>query len=153
MKSSPEVIKVLEAGADAEARLNLQCRLDQRSLKFMGLKKLAGKARHFGDDAHFFLKKLTDRILLLGGSPAYNAGEILEQSTVTALFQNELALETGIVAPYEEAVQVAMKALDDASRNLFEHLLKWHEAHIGWLECQLRLIEGMGEATYISTKL
>jgi bacterioferritin len=153
MKSSPEVIKVLKAGVDAESRLNLRYRLDARSLKFMGVKKVACKAKDFGDDAHLYMKKLTDRILLLGGSPSYNSGEITEQTTVTALLKNELAMETAIVAPYEQAVQVSMKALDDTSRNLFEHLLKWHEKHIGWLECQLRLIEGMGEEEYIAEKL
>jgi bacterioferritin len=153
MKGSPEVLKALQTGADAEATLNLTYRLDRRSLKFMGLKKLEGKMEAYGDDGHKFLKLVTDRILFLGGSPSYTLAKITEQATVTALLKNNLALENAIIAPYEQAVQVAMKALDDTSRNLFEHLLKWHEDHVAWLEIQLRLIDGMGEAEYIAEKL
>ena len=56
----------------------------------------------------------------------------------------------GIVQPYEQSVQIAMKVLDDTTRNLFEHLLKWHEQHVAWLEGQQRLMASMGgEAEYI----
>lgn len=153
MKGSAPVLETLQSAAAAEAHLNLQYRLDARSLKFMGIKQVAKKTDEFGSDTHDFLKYVTKRILFLEGDPSYQIPKIVEQSTLTALFKAELALELAIVKPYEDAVQVAMNALDDTTRNLFEHLLKWHEKHVDWLERQLRLIEGMGEATYISAKL
>lgn len=153
MKGNLDVIKGLQAAAAQEAHLNLQYRLNARSLKFMGLKKLTCKMKTFGDGAHCFLKKVTDRILFLEGDPGYDAAPVVEQTSVTALLQNALALEMAIVAPYEQNIQTAMKALDDTTRNLFEHLLKWHQEHIGWLEQQLRLIDGLGEAEYMAEKL
>lgn len=153
MKGNLDVIKALQMAAAQEAHLNLQCRLDARSLKFMGLKKLACKVDKIGSHAHCYLKKVTDRVLFLGGDPSYEVIEIEEQKSVTGLFQNTLALEMAIVQPYEQGVQIAMKALDDTTRNLFEHLLKWHEKEIGWLEQQLRLIDGLGEAEYMAEKL
>ena len=157
MTGNSEVVKALQAAAAAEARLNLQYRLDSRSLKFMGVKKVAKKAKKFGDDAHSFLKQVTDRVLFLGGNPSYIAAVVTEAPTFTAVIENELALELGIVQPYEQAVQLAAKALDDTTRNLFEHLLKWHQKHIAWLERQVRLMAGFaqdtGESRYIAEKL
>lgn len=153
MKGNLDVIKALQAAAAQEAHLNLQSRLDARSLKFMGVKKLACKVKKIGDNSHCYLKKVTDRILFLGGDPSYEIAEVAEQKSVTDLLKNTLALEMAIVEPYEQNIQTAMKALDDTTRNLFEHLLKWHEAEVGWIEQQLRLIDGLGEAEYMAEKL
>lgn len=153
MKGNLDVIRVLEVAAAEEAHLNLQYRLNARSLKFMGLKKLTCKMKKFGDGAHDFLKMLTDRILFLGGDPGYDVAPVVEQTSVTALLNNALVLEMAIVEPYEQNIQIAMKALDDTTRNLFEHLLKWHQRHIGWLEQQLRLVDGLGETEYMAEKL
>jgi bacterioferritin len=153
MKGNLDVIKSLQSAAAMEAHLNLQSRLDTRSLKFMGVNKLACKLDKIADHAHCYLKKVTDRVLFLGGDPSYAVSDIAEQKSVTDLLKNTLALEMAIVEPYEQGVQTAMKALDDTTRNLFEHLLKWHEKEIGWLEQQLRLIDGLGEAEYMAEKL
>ncbi len=153
MKGNLNVIAALQAAAAQEAHLNLQYRLNTRSVKFMGLKKLTSKLDKFADDAHGFLKYVTDRNLFLGGDPSYETAAIVEQTSVTELLKNALELEVAIVQPYEQNIQVAVKALDDTTRNLFEHLLKWHEKHIGWLEQQLRLIDGLGETEYMAEKL
>jgi len=153
MKGSPEVIAGLRAAAALEAHLNLQSRLDARTLSYMGVKKVVKKLKWIGDDAHCFLKKVVDRALFLGGDPSYDVAPVSEQAGLTAMLNNTLALEMAIVAPYEQQVQVCMKALDDASRNLYEHLLKWHQKHVGWLEQQLRLIDAIGEEEYIAEKL
>lgn len=153
MKGNPEVIAALEKACAAEAHLNLQYRQDWRSLKFVGVRKVARVTRAFGDDAHEFLKKVTDRLLFLGGKPGYSIPPITEVGTFTEVLQNELALELGIVTPYEQAVQTAMRALDDTTRNLFEHLLKWHQEHIAWLEQQLRLVTALTESGYIAEKI
>jgi bacterioferritin (cytochrome b1) len=153
----PEVLRALESAVASEAHLNAQYRVDWRAAKFMGLRKVKGWLHKFGGHAHQWLKKVTDRTLLLGGSIAYEMEAIAEPDTLTALLQNELDLEMAIVGPYEAAIGVCAKALDDTSRNLFEHLLKWHQKHIGWLEQQLTLIDGLakdtGESRYISEKI
>lgn len=153
MKGSPEVIATLQAALLAAAQLNLQYRMDWRSLKFLGVKKTAKKVHKLGGDAHDWMKHFTDRLLFLEAKPTYQIPEIAEETTVTDLLQNALTLEMAFIAPQEAAVQVAMKALDDTTRNLFEHSLKAGEKRIAWLSQQVNLIKGMGEQMYISEKL
>jgi bacterioferritin len=153
MTPNPEVIVALQAAASREAHLNLQCRLDQRVLKAWGIRKTAKHLKELGDDAHCFLKKVTDRILFFQSDPGYSIQPVVQPPTLTAMMQNVMALELAIIGPYEGAVQISMKALDDTTRNLFEHLLKWHEENVLWLQTQLNLIDGIGEAEYIAEKL
>lgn len=154
MNGNPDVIRALQAALALEAQLNLKYRLDWRVLKFNGLRKLTGRFDQFGDDAHCWLEKVTDRILFLGGDPSYAvAGALTRSPNLTEMIQADLALEMAIVEPYERAVQIAMAALDDTTRNLFEHLLKWHEKHVGKLEQMLRLIDGLTEEEFIAEQL
>ena len=153
MKGSAEVIETLRFGIMAERHLNLQYRADGRLVKFIGAKKTAKKLKSFGDDCHSYLKCLEDRCLFLGWKIVGPIADITETDSLTESFKNELALEMAIVGPYEKAIQIAMQAFDDATRNLFEHLIKWHQQAIAWLECQLRLIEAITEPEYIAEKL
>jgi bacterioferritin len=157
MQGSPDVIRTLQAAMAAEGHLNLQYRFDWRAVRFMGGKKIAKVLKRYGHDTHCFLRKVTDRLLFLDGDVGYELAAVQKFGTLTEVLKTELALELAIVKPYEEAVQIAMKALDDTTRNLFEHLLKWHEQHVAWLEQQLALIEGFqentGEARYLAEKL
>lgn len=153
MKGSPEVIAALASALAEEAHLNMQYRKDWRVVRFMGAKKTARKLKRFGCDAHAWQKKVTDRLLLLGGEPQFDMDPVTVQRNLTETFKNELALEMAILAPYEQAIQISMKAFDDGTRNLFEHLIKWHQGHVGYLEQQLTLIAGLSEAGYIAEKL
>ena len=160
MNGNPGVITVLQAALPMEAFLNLQYRHDWREIKAMGIGKLSGQIRYFGSDAHRWMKHITDRILFFGADVEYEIPAIKQSPSVTAMFESELALEMTIITPYEENIQVCMKALDDTTRNLFEHLLKWHQTgkkkqvgHVLWLEQQLRLIKSFGESEYLAEKM
>lgn len=150
MTGSPEVIAVLQAALMGEAQLNLQYRMDWRSLKFFGIKKIAKKFHGLGTDAHEWMKHFTDRILFLEGNPAYQIPQIAEETTVSEIFTNALAMEMALIPPQEEAVQVCMKALDDTTRNLFEHALKAREKRIAWLSQQMALLKNLGEQSYVA---
>lgn len=149
----PKVIVTMRNAQVFEAQLNLQYRLDERLLKFMGTKKLANKFASFGDDAHEWLSAVTKQVLFLGGDAGYKVPPITSPDTVTDVISEALALEMATVEPYEQAIEIARVAFDDASRNLFEHLRKWHNGHILWLSQQLRLIDGLTEPNYIAQKL
>ena len=153
MNGSSQVKVALAAALAAEAHLNIQYRKDWRSVKFLGARKVARVLKDFGDDVHGWQKAVNDRLLFLGGEPAFDVGSITIQTSLEDTFKNELALEMAIVTPYEKAIQTCMAALDDTSRNLFEHLLKWHQKHVAWLEQQIALIDGMDQATYLSAKI
>jgi bacterioferritin len=154
MKGDPKVLDCLEQAATFEAHLVLQYKLDARSLKDMGLKKLAKCAKKWRKQPDSFLKQITDRILFLEGSPEYDGGKVADHTTVTELLQDELALEVAIIEPYEKFVVVCQQELDDTSRNLFEHALKAHEYNIEDIERELSLIKKVGgEAAYIAARI
>ena len=153
MKGNPQVIADLQSGYAREVNLHEQMRLDSRCLKFMGLDKVACKVKGLAGDVHYFRKCIVDRLLFLEGDPSASIGSVKQQSDLTALLQNELAMTMAIVSPYEDAVATATAAKDDTTRNLFEHLLKWHEEHVCWLEKQLRLIDQLGVEEYSAEKL
>ena len=153
MKGNPEVVAVLQSALALEATIHLQYGTDARCLREVGLKKNAKKAAGFGGDSGKFLGMVEDRVLFLEGSVAYAPAPVLDSASVTAMLQRELGLEMAIVAPYESAVVVAQQALDDTTRNLFEHLLKWHQEHVDHLERELGLITKLGEAGYFTARM
>lgn len=153
MTGSPEVLKCLVASLAQEFHLNLQCRLDSKTLKNSGVKKLAKKLYCFADEAHTFYCKLINRIEFLGGDPTCTIGQIVRRTGVTEILSASLSAEMAIVTPMEDYAILAFNAKDDGTRNLFEHLIKWHQCQIKWIETQLRLIEALGEDEYIAEKL
>jgi bacterioferritin len=67
--------------------------------------------------------------------------------------QSDLTLEVDAVKMYNEAIQVAVEARDNASRELFEGILKNEEEHVDWLEAQIHMIEEMGYERYLSRQM
>ena len=49
--------------------------------------------------------------------------------------------------------QLSAEAGDNASRELFERLLKDEEAHVDWLEAQLYQIKEIGYERYLSQQI
>jgi bacterioferritin len=154
MKGAPEVVTLLNEAVGLEATLNEQYRLDSRSIKYLGLKGLKKKYEAFGDDVSNWRRDLLDRVYFLGGTPTYTVNSPTERLTVTDLFTMTHDFEVNICTIFEKDIQVAMRALDDNTRNMFEHFIKWHQdQHISWFEKQLRLIGAIGEAEYISARV
>ncbi|MEN6536905.1 MAG: ferritin-like domain-containing protein, partial [Bryobacteraceae bacterium] len=67
--------------------------------------------------------------------------------------ENDLALEVGAVASYNNAIKLAVEQADNGSRELFTRLLKDEESHVDWLETQLGLIKEMGYEKYLSMQM
>ena len=65
----------------------------------------------------------------------------------------DLKLEIGAVALYNEAVRIAREEGDNASRELFERLLKDEEEHVDWLEAQVYQIQEIGYERYLSQQI
>lgn len=152
MKGDPQVIANLQTAATMEATLNEQYRLDARTFKFLRVKTLKCKAESFGDDCSDRRREILDRIYFLGGTPAYTIGAPKEGGVgVQAILQNQLNLENALLPFFQKACAQAWQALDDNTRNLYEHWIKWHENdHIVWLEGQIRILNAIGEIEYIS---
>jgi bacterioferritin len=54
---------------------------------------------------------------------------------------------------YNASIRIAREADDNASRELFERLLKDEEMHVDWLEAQLHLIQEIGYERYLSQQI
>ena len=66
---------------------------------------------------------------------------------------SDLKLELGAVEMYNRFVKLARDEGDNASRELFERLLKDEEEHVDWLEAQMHLIEEIGYERYLSQQM
>jgi bacterioferritin len=67
--------------------------------------------------------------------------------------ESDLKLELAAVVQYNRAVALARDAGDNASRELFERLLKDEEEHVDWLEAQLHQIKEIGYERYLSQQI
>jgi bacterioferritin len=97
---------------------------------------------------------LIERILFLDGTP--NMTELLHLTVgqnVKAQLESDLGLEIAAVAMYNRAVQTCREEGDNASRELFERLLKDEEEHVDWLEAQIHQIKEIGYERYLSQQI
>jgi bacterioferritin len=72
---------------------------------------------------------------------------------VKAQIESDLKLEVDAVAMYNRYVALARDEGDNASRELFERLLKDEEAHVDWLEAQVHQMRELGYERYLSQQL
>ena len=99
-------------------------------------------------------EEIIERILFLDGTP--NMTESLKINVgqnVKDQLESDLKLEIGAVAMYNNAVKVCRDEGDNASRELFERLLRDEEKHVDWLEAQVYQIKEMGYERYLSQQI
>ncbi len=97
---------------------------------------------------------LIERILFLDATPSMTEPmQLMVGQNVQAQLENDLKLEIAAVAMYNHAIRVAGEEGDNASRELFERLLKVEEAHADWFEAQLYQIKEIGYERYLSQQV
>lgn len=97
---------------------------------------------------------LIERILFLDAAPSLTEPmRLTVGSNVKEQLESDLKLELNAVAMYNAAIGVARDEGDNASRILFEKLLKDEEEHVDWLEAQLHLIKEIGYERYLSQQI
>jgi bacterioferritin len=98
-------------------------------------------------------EELIERILFLDGVPAMQPLPLTIGQDVRAQLQKDLALEVKAVGMYNDSVKIARDAGDNASRELFERLLKDEEEHVDFLEAQLHQVKELGYERYLSQQI
>jgi bacterioferritin len=99
-------------------------------------------------------EKLVERILFLEGMPSLselpklNIGKDVKQQC-----ENDLALEVGAVADYNEAIAICRKAGDNGTADFLKGILADEEDHVDFFEEQLGLIEQLGLQNYLAQQL
>lgn len=98
-------------------------------------------------------EELLERVIFLDGVPNMNPLALSIGADVRAQIQNDLDLELKAVVMYNDSIKVAAEAGDNASRELFERLLKDEEEHVDFLEAQMHQINQLGYERYLAQQI
>ena len=97
---------------------------------------------------------LMNRILFLESTPNMtDLFPIKVGANVKAQLENDLALELDALPRLNAAIQIAVAAGDNASRELFEKILIDEEHHVDHLEGQLHIVEEIGLDNYLAQQI
>jgi bacterioferritin len=154
MRGNPKVIAELNCALKEELTAINQYFLHAEMCENWKYDKLGDFIKKQSIDEMKHAEALIERILFLDGTP--NLTELMHLSVgqnVREQLENDLNLEIGAVAQYNAAIKVATDEGDNASRDLFERLLKDEESHIDWLEAQLHQIKELGYERYLSQQI
>jgi bacterioferritin len=95
---------------------------------------------------------LIERIFFLDAVPTMAPLALSIGKNAKEMIENDLKLEIGAVALYNEAALLAANEKDNSSRDLFIKLLKDEEGHADYLEIQLHQIAEIGYERYLITQ-
>jgi bacterioferritin len=154
MQGKPKVIALLNEALKEELTAINQYFLHAEMCENWHYDKLGEYIKKQSIDEMKHAEALIERILFLDATP--NMTELLQLSVgknVKEQLESDLKLEIGAVAMYNRAIQVCRDEADNASRDLFEKLLKDEEEHVDWLEAQLYQIGEIGYERYLSQQI
>lgn len=154
MRGNPKVIAELNSALKEELTAISQYFLHAEMCENWKYEKLAKFIKKQSIDEMKHAEVLMERILFLDGTP--NMTELLQikvGQNVKEQIENDLKLELNAVEMYNNSVKIAREEGDNASRELFEMLLKDEESHVDWLEAQLHQIKELGYERYLSQQI
>jgi bacterioferritin len=151
MKGSPKVIEELNKALREELTAINQYFLHTEMCENWGYKKPSEyiKKQSIGEMKH--AEALMERILFLDGSPTMKPLELTVGKDVREMLQSDLTLNA--VKHCKAAIQVAVAAKDNESRDLFVTPLKDEEDHVDWLEAQMHMIKELGYERYLTMQM
>ena len=154
MKGNPKVIALLNEALKEELTAVNQYFLHAEMCENWHYDRLGGYIKKQSIDEMKHAEALIERILFLDATP--NLTEPMQLTVgqnVQAQIESDLKLEINAVAMYNRAIRVSVEEADNASRELFERLLKDEEAHVDWLEAQLHQIKEIGYERFLSQQV
>lgn len=154
MQGNPIVIAELNAALKEELTAISQYFIHSEMCESWKYDKLGDHIRKLSIEEMKHAEALIERILFLDGSPSLTEPLTLSVGqNVREQLAGDLKLELAAVAMYNNAIKAASEAGDNASRLLFEDLLKAEEGHADWLEAQLHQIQELGYERYLSQQI
>jgi bacterioferritin len=154
MKGKAKVLESLQRALQEELTAINQYFLHAEMCENWRYDRLGDFVKKQSKDEMKHAEALIERILFLDSTP--NLSEPIQLNvgeTVKDQIESDLKLEVEAVALYNRAIQVAREEGDNASRELFERLLKDEEGHVDWLEAQLHQIKEVGYERYLSQQI
>ena len=154
MKGNPKVIAALNEALKEELTAINQYFLHAEMCENWHYSRLGDYIKKQSIDEMKHAEALIERLLFLDATPAMT--ELMRLTVgknVKEQLESDLTLELNAVAMYNRFVQISREEGDNASRELFERLLKDEEEHVDWLEAQIHLIEEIGYERYLSQQI
>jgi bacterioferritin len=154
MRGNDQVIEHLGEALKAELTAINQYFLHSKMNENWGYFRLAAHYRKESIEEMVHAEKLMNRILFLDGMPNMtDIGPIKIGKNVKAQLDSDLALELAAIHHLNTAIKQATEVGDNASRALFEEILKDEEEHVDYLEGQLHAIAEIGLENYLAQQL
>ncbi len=154
MRGNDKVLKHLSESLRAELTAINQYFLHSKMCENWGYFRLGAYYRKESIEEMVHAEKLMDRILFLEGTPNMtDVGPINVGRNVKQQFENDLKLELDAVKQLNKAIETSVEVGDNASRALFEEILKDEEHHVDYLEGQLHAIEEIGLENFLAQQL
>lgn len=154
MKGDPKVLEYLQECLTAELTAINQYFLHAEMMENWGYERLGKITRKESIEEMMHAEKLLHRMLYLDGSPNMSLLFTLRiGQSVKEQIQFDLDLEYQAVPRLNRAVNAAVAAGDNGSRDLFESILKDEEHHVDYLEAQLHMISEMGYENYLAQNM
>jgi bacterioferritin len=154
MQGNPKVIAELNRALKEELVAINQYFLHAEMCENWKYDKLGSFIKKQSIDEMKHAEALIERILFLDATPTMTeAMQLNIGQNVKQQITGDLKLEVAAVAMYNNAIKIARDEGDNASRELFERLLKDEEMHVDWLEAQLHQIEELGYERYLSQQI
>jgi bacterioferritin len=105
------------------------------------------------DDEPETIRSVANRLLDLGGQPAFTLGETKIGTSVREVLELDLELQQLARPGLNAAAEAAAGAHDATTRVLIEGVLADEEEHLSWLDTELALLDKLGEQLYVSNRL
>jgi bacterioferritin len=154
MKGNPKVIATLNQALKEELTAINQYFLHAEMCENWRYDRLGGYIKKQSIDEMKHAEALVERILFLDATPSLTEPmQLTIGKNVKEQIESDLKLEIEAVALYNHAIQVATEEADNASRELFERLLKDEEEHVDWLEAQVHQIHEIGYERYLAQQV
>ncbi len=154
MKGSQKVIDCLNAGLTIELTAINQYFIHSKMCRDWGFNKLADYFYKESIEEMQHADQIIDRILYLEGVPEIaKYGVIKVGQTVEEQITNNLNLEYGGVAAYNDAILVATEEKDAGSKDLMERMVVESEESVDWGETQIELIKQVGMQNYLAAQM
>jgi len=154
MKGDPKVLEYLQECLTAELTAINQYFLHAEMMENWGYERLGKITKKESIEEMMHAEKLLHRILYFDGSP--NMGQLFNLrigQNVKQQIEFDLDLEYQAVPRLNKAINAAVAAGDNGSRDLFESILKDEEHHVDYLEAQLHMIKEMGYENYLAQNM
>ncbi len=154
MKGNPKVIAVLNEALKEELAAINQYFLHAEMCENWHYDKIAAHIRKESIDEMKHAEAVIERILFLDGTPNMTSPMTINiGQNVKEQLESDLKLEASAVVMYNKADEIARQEGDNATRELFERILKDEETHLDWIEAQLHQIKEIGYERYLSQQI